>query len=159
MSNEWFFATSNEQILQRVTSDFTTSEFQRVTSNEWKVTSQVVSCKLFNVRPAWVFILLTSDIFWWHLKHYSIRLYDNIWRYLSKTFDIGVERYLTIFDLNDNLAIESLRSNSDNGNVNGKWQNYSNAHVRATVTPQPRRLLSTCRTKKQIFRFSQDGNL
>ena len=59
MSNEWFFATSNERILQRVrsdflqratsatsnerilqrvTSDFTTSEFQQVTSNEWKVT-------------------------------------------------------------------------------------------------------------------------
>ena len=27
-------ATSNEEILQQVTSDFTTSEFQRVTSNE-----------------------------------------------------------------------------------------------------------------------------
>ena len=31
-------AMSNDRILRRVRSDFTTSEFQRVTSNEWKVT-------------------------------------------------------------------------------------------------------------------------
>ena len=69
MSNEWFFATSNERILQRVrsdflqratsatsnerilqrvTSDFTTSEFQQVTSNEWKLrlgTFMALNCR------------------------------------------------------------------------------------------------------------------
>ena len=38
----------------------------------------------------------------WNSMEYVINL-DDIWRYLSKTFDIWVERYLTIF--NDNLAI------------------------------------------------------
>ena len=95
-------ATSNEQILQRVTSNdwISTSNEQQVKSyisnNEWKVTPQVVSCKLFNVRPAWVFILLTSDIFWWHLKHYSIRhkprqylaiFIKNIWYWSWTIFD------------------------------------------------------------------------
>ena len=44
------------------------------------------------------------------------------------------------------MLLESLRNNSDNGNVNEKWQNYSNAHVHATVIPQPRRFLTTCQT-------------
>ena len=39
-----FFATSNEQVLQPVTSDFlqwaTSNEFQRLTSNEWKIAPQ-----------------------------------------------------------------------------------------------------------------------
>ena len=38
----------------------------------------------------------------WNSIEYVINL-DNIWQYLSKTFDIWFERYLTIF--NDNLAI------------------------------------------------------
>ena len=34
---------------------------------------------------------------------------------------------------------DSLRNNSDNGNISSKWQNYSNAHVHATVIPQLKR--------------------
>ena len=43
----------------------------------------------------------------WNSMEYVINL-DDIWRYLSKTFDIWVERYLTIF--NDNLAIFDNRN-------------------------------------------------
>ena len=38
-------AASKEQILQRATSDCTTSAFQRVTSNEWKVMPLLVHDK------------------------------------------------------------------------------------------------------------------
>ena len=38
----------------------------------------------------------------WNSIEYVLNL-DDIWRYLSKNFDIWVERYLTIF--NDNLSI------------------------------------------------------
>ena len=58
-SNEWFFATSNsarnnEQILQRVTGNFTTSEFQRVTSNEWKVTPPLISRSNLSPSREWI---------------------------------------------------------------------------------------------------------
>ena len=56
----------------------------------------------------WGFLLLAAsfDIIW-NCMEYVINL-DDIWRYLSKTFDIWVERYLTIF--NDNLAIFDNRN-------------------------------------------------
>ena len=51
----------------------------------------------------WVFIFLAASFDnIWNSMEYVINL-DNIWRHLSKTFDIWVERWLTIF--NDNLAI------------------------------------------------------
>ena len=55
------------------------------------------------VLLTWGFLLLTAsfDVIWNSIE-YVINLGD-IWRYLSKTFDIWVERYLTIF--NDDLAI------------------------------------------------------
>ena len=43
-------------------------------------------------------------------------------------------------------SIESLRNKNNNGNVNRKWQNYSNAHVHAMVIPKPRCFLTTCQT-------------
>ena len=56
----------------------------------------------------WVFILLAASFDnIWNSIEYVINL-DDIWRYLSKTFDIWVERYLTIF--NDNLAISDNRN-------------------------------------------------
>ena len=45
--NHWFFGASNEEISQRVTSAFlqrATTEFQRETSNEWKVTPPLWRC-------------------------------------------------------------------------------------------------------------------
>ena len=55
------------------------------------------------VLLTWSFLLLAASF---HIIGNSIEYVinlDNIWRYLSKTFDTWVERYLTIF--HDNLAI------------------------------------------------------
>ena len=54
------------------------------------------------VLLTWVVILLAAffDTIW-NSMEYVINL-DDIWRYLSKTFDIWVERYLVIF--NDNFG-------------------------------------------------------
>ena len=49
-----------------------------------------------------VILLAASFDNFWNSVEYVINL-DDIWEYLSKTFDIWVERYLVIF--NGNLAI------------------------------------------------------
>ena len=55
------------------------------------------------VLLTWVVILLAESFDnFWNSMEYVINL-DDIWRYLWKTFEIWVERYLAIF--NDNLAI------------------------------------------------------
>ena len=60
------------------------------------------------VLLTWVVILLAVpfDNIWNSMEYvviYVMEYLDDTWRYLSKTIDIWVERYLVIF--NDNLAI------------------------------------------------------
>ena len=60
------------------------------------------------VLLSWVVILLAVpfDNIWNSMEYvviYVMEYLDDTWRYLSKTIDIWVERYLVIF--NDNLAI------------------------------------------------------